>query len=116
MDGKYPRHGEIWLAALDPAVGGEIGKTRPAVVLSNDTNNRFSDTVTIIPITSNITRIFPYESLLPSGESGLPKDSKAKANQIRTIDKVRLRRKIGEIAGPRLDRVKRAVKVHLSVD
>ena len=116
MDGRYPRHGEIWLAALDPVSGSEIGKTRPVVVLSNDRNNQFAETVTIVPITSNIERIFPYEALLPAEETGLPRDSKAKVNQIRTIDKRRLQKKIGLVPAVRLDEIKQAVKIHLAID
>ena len=116
MDGRYPRHGEIWLTALDPVFGSEIGKTRPAVVISNDRNNQFADTATIVPITSKIERIFPYEALLPAKETGLPLDSKAKTDHIRTIAKRRLLKKIGQVPAARLDEIKRAVQIHLALD
>ena len=91
------KRGEIYLAALDPVLGREISKTRPVVIVSNDKNNAFSGTVTILPISSqNLDRIYPFEVMLPKGSVNLPKDSKVKADQIRTIDKMRIVRLIGE--------------------
>jgi mRNA interferase MazF len=116
MDGEFPRHGEIWLAALDPVFGREIGKTRPAVVLSNDRNNQYADTVTIVPITSKTDKIYPYETLLPNEETGLRQNSKAKTDHIRTVDKRRFVKKIGEVPLIRLSSIKEAVKIHLSIE
>jgi mRNA interferase MazF len=90
----YPKRGEIYLVSLDPTLGAEISKTRPALIISNDINNQFSDTVTVIPITSYVEKVYPFEVLLPAGENGLSKNSKAKCNQIRTIDKQRLIRSL----------------------
>ena len=85
------RRGEIYVAVLDPVVGREISKTRPVIVVSNDKNNQFSGTVTVLPITSkNLKRIYPFEVFLSKGTGNLPKNSKAKADQIRTLDKARL--------------------------
>ena len=85
------RRGEVYLAALDPTVGSEIAKTRPTVVISNNINNIHAATVTIVPLTSKaVEEVYPFEVVLPKGKAGLPKDSKVKANQIRTIDKSRL--------------------------
>ena len=83
----FPKRGEIWLVSLEPIVGSEIGKTRPAVVISNNKNNQFSDTITVIPLTSKTAKVYPFEALLPKEDTGLIKDSKAKSNQIRTVDK-----------------------------
>ncbi|MBM3295833.1 MAG: type II toxin-antitoxin system PemK/MazF family toxin [Candidatus Aminicenantes bacterium] len=116
MDADFPRHGEIWLAALDPAFGREIGKTRPAVILSNDRGNQYAETVTIVPISSKTDRVFPYEAGLSGGETGLTQDSKAKANQVRTIDKRRLQKNIGRVPLSKLEEIKRAVKIHLAID
>lgn len=81
----------IYLASLNPVLGHEFSKTRPVVVVSNDQNNEFSGTVTILPITSkNINKIYPFEVLLKKGSANLPKNSKAKADQIRTLDKSRI--------------------------
>jgi len=81
------KRGSIWLADLDPTVGSEIRKTRPVVVVSNDVNNTNNNVVTVVPLTSNTTHVFSFEVLLAKGIGDLPKDSKAKADQIRTLDK-----------------------------
>ena len=90
------RRGEVYIAALDPVIGKEISKMRPVVVVSNDLNNQFAATLTVLPITSmNLDKIYPFEVFLPKGSGGLPKDSKVKADQIRTLDKSRLERDWG---------------------
>lgn len=113
---KFPQRGEIYLVCLDPAIGSEINKTRPALIISNNLNNQFADTVTVIPITSNIQSIFPFETLLTSEETKLPKDSKAKCNQVRTIDKKRLIKLIGEVSPGRLKETEDALCIHLGID
>jgi len=90
------RRGDIYYADLSPTVGSEINKRRPVLIVSNDASNRAANTVTVLPIKSNISRVYPFEVLLSPKESGLPKPSKAQAQQIRTISKERLR---GEAAG-----------------
>ena len=115
MDANFPRHGEIWLVLLDPVVGGEIGKTRPAIVVSNDRNNQFADTVTVIPVTSKTERIYPFEVFLSHTETQLAQDSKAKANQIRTIDKKRLVKLVAQLPPALLAAVKQAVRIHLEI-
>lgn len=110
------KRGGIYLAALDPVIGREISKTRPVVVVSNDTNNKLSGTVTVLPITSkNIRKIFPFEVFLPKGSGNLPKDSKAKADQIRTLDKTRLVKPIGELSRKEIDEIDKAMKIHLGM-
>lgn len=110
------RRGQCYLAVLDPAVGHEISKARPVVVVSNDKNNEFSGTVTILPVTSkNLQRIYPFEVFLSKGEANLPKDSKVKADQIRTLDKKRIVKYIGTLNGDHMEMVDRAVKIHLSL-
>lgn len=84
---EFPLRGEIWLVSLDSVVGSETGKTRPALGVSNDRNNQFADTVTVIPLTSKTDKIYPFEVFISHQDSHLPQDSKLKANQIRTIDK-----------------------------
>ena len=83
----FPKRGEIWLVSLEPIVGHEIGKTRPALVISNDRNNQFAETITVLPITSKTEKIYPFETFISKEDTKLPKDSKVKSNQIRTIDK-----------------------------
>lgn len=110
------RKGGVYLAALDPVVGSEISKTRPVVVVSNDLNNTHAATVTIVPITSgNLDRIYPFEVFLPKGTGDLPKDSKAKADQVRTIDRGRLIKSIGKLDEARLDEIGRALLLHLDL-
>jgi len=108
--------GEIHLAALDPVVGKEISKTRPVLVVSNDKNNVFSSTVTILPITSkNVQKIYPFEIFLTKGTGNLPKNSKVKADQIRTLDKSRIIKFIGTLAKREMDLVNKATLIHLDL-
>ena len=112
---KFPKRGEIFLVSLDPTIGSEINKTRPALVISNDINNKFSSTVTVIPITSNVEKVFPFEVLFPPAQSGLPRASKAKCNQIRTIDKRRLLKSLGNISIDAMREVEDALRLHLGM-
>jgi mRNA interferase MazF len=108
--------GKIYLAVLDPVIGKEISKTRPVVIVSNDKNNKFSGTVTILPITSkNVQKIYPFEVLLSKGVGKLPKTSKVKADQIRTLDKSRIVRFIGTIKKQEMDEIEKAIKIHLAL-
>lgn len=111
------KRGEIYWANLDLTIGTEIKKTRPVLIVSNDQNNQFSSTVTILPITTNTEKIYPFEVFLKKEMGGIPQDCKVKAEQIRTIDKQRLK---GNPLGPSLDsttmdQVDKAVKLHLSL-
>lgn len=112
---NFPKRGEIWLVSLEPVVGHEIGKTRPALVISNDRNNQFADTVTVLPLTSKTEKIYPFETFLTKEETRLPKDSKVKSNQIRTIDKKRSVKLLSRIPEARLKEVERALLIHLGV-
>ncbi|MFH1933338.1 MAG: type II toxin-antitoxin system PemK/MazF family toxin [Pseudomonadota bacterium] len=108
--------GGIYLAALDPVVGRELSKTRPVVVVSNDKNNQFSGTVTILPVTSkNIRKMYPFEVLLHKGTGNLPKNSKVKADQIRTLDKSRIVKFIGTLGLDHIAQIEEAMKVHLAL-
>lgn len=108
------KRGDVFMAGLDPAMGTEISKTRPVVVVSNDINNQFSGTVTILPITSkNIEKIYPFEVFLAAGTGGLPKDSKIKTDQVRTLDKKRLLRFIGKLGSKEMAGLKTALSIHL---
>jgi mRNA interferase MazF len=110
------RRGEIYVAVLDPVVGKEISKTRPVVVVSNDKNNQFSGTVTVLPVTSkNLKRIYPFEVFLSRGSGNLPKDSKVKADQIRTLDKARLVKEIGKLDHKEIDEIEKAMKIQLGL-
>ena len=110
------KRGGVYLAALDPVVGSEISKTRPVVVVSNEKNNEFSSTVTILPITSkNIQKTYPFEVFLSKGTGDLPKNSKAKADQIRTLDKSRIVKFIGELEKEEMDLIDKAILIHLDL-
>ncbi|MEG4233520.1 type II toxin-antitoxin system PemK/MazF family toxin [Microcoleus sp. Pol11C3] len=111
------KRGEIYYANLSPTVGSEIDKRRPAWVVSNDANNPAANTVTIIPITSNITRIYPFEVLLNPEDSGLSKPSKVQAQQVRTISKQRISSDaVGSLSKEIMQLVNTALKLHLDVD
>ena len=108
--------GEIYWANLSPTVGSEISKTRPVLIVSNDINNQYAATVSILPLTSTTAKIYPFEVFLPKGEGNLSNDSKAKANQIRTIDKQRIGDKIGKISASKLEEIETAILIHLGID
>lgn len=110
------KRGDICIAVLDPVMGKEMSKTRPVVVVSNDKNNEFSGTVTILPITSqNLEKIYPFEVFFSKGKGNLPKDSKVKADQIRTIDKIRLRAHWGKFKKNEMGEIEKALKIHLAL-
>ena len=109
--------GEIYYANLSPTVGSEIDKRRPVLVVSNDANNRAANTVTILPITSNVTRVYPFEVLLNPEDSGLSKPSKVQAQQVRTISKQRITSDaVGSLSEEIMQLVNAALKLHLDVD
>jgi len=112
----FPRYGDVYDVELDPVVGSEIGKRRPALVVSNDVNNQYASTVTIIPITSQPPkRRFPFEVALPKGTAGLTADSRVKADHVRTVDKGRLRGFRGSLPPSYFPQVEAALKVHLNM-
>ena len=110
------RRGEIYYADLSPTVGSEINKRRPVVIVSNDANNREANTVTVLPITSNVSRVYPFEILLSPKECGLPKPSKAQAQQIRTISRERLRgHALGRLSVTLMHQAEDAMRLHLDL-
>ena len=110
------RRGEIFYAELSPTVGSEINKRRPVLIVSNDANNRAGSTVTVLPITSNLSRVYPFEVALGRAESGLPKDSKVQAQQIRTLSKERIRGAcLGRLASDKMRMVDAAMRLHLDL-
>ncbi|MGA1847229.1 type II toxin-antitoxin system PemK/MazF family toxin [Deferribacter abyssi] len=111
------KRGYVYLVNLNPTKGAEINKIRPAVIVSNDINNQYADTVTIVPITSgNVQKIYPFEVKIPKGIANLDKDSKAKANQIRTIDKSRIVKEIGKLPDDITKKIEYAISVHLDLN
>ncbi len=112
----FPKRKEIWLVSLEPIIGSEIGKTRPALVISNNRNNEFASTITLIPISTTLSKVYPFEVKILSKDSGLLKDSKVKCNQIRTVDKTRLQKKIGEVQHEYVEKVEEALLIHLDIN
>lgn len=110
------KRGQIYWVALDPTLGAEIQKTRPALVVSNDIGNVHSPLVTVLPITSKADHISPFEVPLRAGQGGLKGGGKIKANEIRTIDKKRLRGKpVGHLDPGTIVVVNDAIKIHLAL-
>ena len=107
--------GEIYWADLNPVIGSEIAKVRPVLIVSNNIGNEFSSTVTVLPITSTTTKVFPFEVRISENEGGLKNESKAKANQIRTIDKRRIGSRLGRIADKTMKDVEQAILIHLDI-
>ena len=92
------RRGEVYLVELDPTRGSEIKKTRPAVIVQNDVDNRYSPITIVAPITSKFdAKLYPTEVLLKPPEGGLRTDSVVLLNQIRSVDKSRLGRRLGAL-------------------
>ncbi|MGL4498372.1 MAG: type II toxin-antitoxin system PemK/MazF family toxin [Planktothrix sp.] len=111
------KRGEIYCANLSPAVGSEMDKRRPVLIVSNDANNRAADTVTILPITSNVTRVYPFEVLINPEDSGLSKPSKVQVQQVRTISKQRIGGDaVGFLSQEVMQIVETALKLHLKLD
>ncbi len=107
----HPIRGEVWWASFDPSVGGEIRKTRPAIILSNDPANAALNRVIVIPITSQTARVYPGEALvILNGEK-----RKAMADQIMAASKSRLKRKMGVLSRADLTAVEDAVLSQLGI-
>lgn len=106
-----PRRGEIWWVALDPAIGTKIRKTRPAVVVSNDSCNRYGSRVVVLPITSHVESLYPGEARIEVGG----KPARALGDQIRSLDRSRLRTRIGSLSEDDLRAVDAAVRITLDI-
>lgn len=112
----FPKRGEIWIVSLEPVKGYEIGKTRPALVISNNSNNLYSETITVLPITSNVSKIYPFEVFLSKKEINLKNDSKVKCNQIRTVDKKRFLDLLCIVSPEIMEEVRKALLIHLDMN
>ena len=112
--------GEIWQVDLDPVRGSEANKQRPAVIVSNDRANATAirlgrGVVTVVPVTSNADKVYPFQVLLSAATSGLAVDSKAQAEQVRSIATQRLLRRIGRVSPSELSDLDDALRIHLAL-
>jgi mRNA interferase MazF len=112
------RRGDIALVDLDPSRGSEANKLRPAVVVSNDGANtsatrRGRGVVTVIPVTTNVERVHPFQVLLPAEGTGLRSDSKAQAEQVRSVDVTRLGERVGRVPPSLMNELDEALRLHL---
>lgn len=111
-----PKRGEIYLVNFDPTIGAEIQKTRPALILQNDIANRHSPITVVAAITSQFDEpLYPTEVIVSMPEGGLSVDSVVLLNQIRSIDKRRLVRRLGAVRPDTMEQVDRALQISLGL-
>lgn len=107
----HPRRGEVWWVAFDPSIGGEIQKTRPALIVSNNGANIALNRLIVVPLTSQTAKVYPGQAMVMlNGEA-----RKAMADQLTTASKKRLRSKLGELSSPDLTAVENAILLHLGM-
>ena len=104
------RRGDVVLVNLDPTIGVEIKKTRPAIVLSNDGINQYSQLAVVVPLTKNTARLSPSHVVIPKGTARLTYTSKAVTEQIKAVDKQRIVKRLGSLPPALLTQVERALK------
>jgi len=114
------RRGEIRSVDLDPARGSEASKRRPAVIVSNDAANMAAarlgrGVITVLPLTSNIERVYPFQVLLPAAETGLGRDSKAQAEQVRSVALERVGQRMGRVPAALMLRIDEGLRLHLAL-
>jgi mRNA interferase MazF len=114
------RRADIVAVSPDPSRGSETGKTRPAIVVSNDAANETATrlgrgVITVVPITSNVARVYPFQVLLRADETGLRQDSKAQAEQIRSVAVERIGRQIGRLPAAVMTELDEALRVQLAL-
>lgn len=108
--------GELYSADLNPVVGSEQGGLRPVLIVQNNTGNRYSPTVIVLAVTSQLQKArLPTHVQIPSVGHGLERDSVVLAEQIRTLDKRRLRERIGQLRPEYMEQVARALTVSLGL-
>jgi mRNA interferase MazF len=108
---RTPRRGDVYWVALDPTIGTEIRKTRPAIIVSNDSCNAFGARVLALPITSNVSSLFPGEAMITVGG----KAARALGDQLRSLDKKHLRKRIGRLSTSEMRDVDDALRITLAL-
>jgi mRNA interferase MazF len=114
------RRGDIVLVNLDPTRGAEANKLRPAILVSNDGANTTAGrlgrgVVTVVPVTTNVDRVYPFQVSLPAGDTGLHAESKAQAEQVRSVDVARIGRQIGRVPSALMHHLDEALRLHLAL-
>src|SRR5258708_17948982 len=114
------RRGEIRMVDLDPVRGAEANKRRPAMIVSNDGANLTATrlgrgVITVLPVTSNVERIYPFQVMLRAADTGLPRDSKAQAEQVRSVAVERIGDRIGNAPAQVMTEIDRALRLHLGL-
>jgi mRNA interferase MazF len=114
------RRGEVRLVDFDPARGSEAAKRRPAVIVSNDEANSTAvrlgrGVLTVVPVTSNVKRVYPFEVLIPAGTAGLRRDSKAQAEQVRSVAFERIGELLGQAPPSIMTSLDQALRLHLAL-
>jgi len=114
------RRGDIHAVDLEPTRGSESNDRRPAVVVSNDAANAAArrlgrGVVTVVPVTSNVERIFPFQVFLPADRTGLRRDSKAQAEQVRSVSVERMGDRLGIVPYEMMQEIDEALRLHLSL-
>jgi mRNA interferase MazF len=107
----HPRRGEVWWVAFDPSGGGEMQKTRPAVIVSNNAANTVLNRLIVVPLTSQTARVYPGEAMVAL--NGEPR--KAMADQLTTASKKRIRSKLGELSAADVAAVESAILLQLGI-
>jgi mRNA interferase MazF len=105
------KRGDVWRVELAPSIGSEIRKTRPAIILNNDAANRNLARVVVIPLSSNLTRLYPDEALVTVAG----KQSKAMPDQIMAADRLRLKSQLSVVSRAEMVEVEEAIKEHLGL-
>ncbi len=110
------KRGDVYIAGLDPVVGSEQGGTRPVVIIQNDTGNLHAPTVIAVPVTSSTGKpALPTHAALAAGEGGLWRHSIALCEQVRTLEKARLGRRLGTVSPGALHTIEQALRVSLDI-